>query len=105
MTDAPAGPDGRDATEATDATAVPERYADFAAGRAAPRFTGWLRARAAPTWTDAVAHPFTRDLGAGTLAEDAFAHYLVQDHAFVDPWWAGSATPSARRRTSQRSDR
>jgi thiaminase/transcriptional activator TenA len=65
-------------------TDVPERYADYAAGRTDPRFTAWLRARTEPAWTDAVAHPFTEDLGAGTLDPDAFADYLVQDYAFVD---------------------
>ena len=64
-------------------TDVPERYADHAAGRTDPRFTAWLRARTEPAWTDAVAHPFTRDLGAGTLDSDIFADYLVQDYAVV----------------------
>lgn len=48
------------------------------------RFTDWLRARSEPTWTDAVTHPFTRDLGSGELPEDVYAEYLVQDYAFVD---------------------
>jgi thiaminase/transcriptional activator TenA len=65
-------------------TDVPATYADYAAGRTDPRFTAWLRARTEPAWTDAVAHPFTGDLGAGTLDPDAFADYLVQDYAFVD---------------------
>jgi len=63
---------------------VPASYAAYAAGREKPRFTVWLRERAQPDWTAAVEHPFTRELGAGTLAEDAFAAYLVQDYAFVD---------------------
>ena len=65
-------------------TDIPERYADYAAGRTDPRFTAWLRAGTEPAWTDAIAHPFTRDLGAGTLDPDTFADYLVQDYAFVD---------------------
>ncbi|THE65339.1 transcriptional regulator [Salinadaptatus halalkaliphilus] len=48
-----------------------------------PRFTDWLRERSEPAWTDAVDHPFTRELADGTLAEDAYADYLVQDYAFV----------------------
>ncbi|WP_121741206.1 TenA family protein [Natronorubrum halophilum] len=67
-------------------TAVPGTYAEYAAvvDEADPRFTDWLRERADPAWTDAVAHPFTRELGAGTLPEAAFAEYLVQDYAFVN---------------------
>ena len=65
-------------------TDVPATYAEYAGGRPDPRFTAWLRARTEPAWTDAVAHPFTRDLGAGTLDPDTFADYLVQDYAFVD---------------------
>ena len=65
-------------------TDVPERYADYAGGRSEPRFTGWLRDRAEPAWTDAIAHPFTRDVGAGTLDPDTFADYPVQAYAFVD---------------------
>lgn len=63
---------------------APPAYADYAAGRSEPRFTEWLRARSEPAWSDAAAHPFTGDLGAGTLEAAAFADYLVQDYAFVD---------------------
>lgn len=64
-----------------------DEYAASVAGDGtgdAPRFTDWLRERAEPTWTHAVEHPFTQELGAGTLSEDAFAEYLIQDYAFVD---------------------
>ncbi len=65
---------------------VPATYEEYAAQstRSDPRFTDWLRERSEPTWTDATEHPFTRELGAGTLSEDAYAEYLVQDYAFVD---------------------
>jgi len=63
---------------------APAAYADYAADRAEPRFTDWLRARAEPAWTAATEHPFARDLGAGTLPEADFADYLVQDYTFVD---------------------
>lgn len=49
-----------------------------------PRFTDWLRERADPAWTGAVEHPFTQELGAGTLPKESFADYLVQDYAFVN---------------------
>lgn len=48
-----------------------------------PRFTDWLRQRSEPTFTKATEHSFTRELGAGTLSDAAFAEYLVQDYAFV----------------------
>lgn len=65
------------------AEAVPDTYEAYAETRTDPRFTDWLRARAEPAWTDAVEHSFVEELGAGTLDEDAFADYLVQDYAFV----------------------
>jgi len=48
------------------------------------RFTDWLRERSEPAWTAATEHQFTEQLGAGTLEEEAFARYLVQDLAFVE---------------------
>ncbi|ELY56830.1 transcriptional regulator [Natronococcus amylolyticus DSM 10524] len=63
---------------------VPASYDEYAAGVDEPRFTDWLRERSEPAWTDAVTHPFTRELGAGTLEEDAYATYLVQDYAFLE---------------------
>ncbi|MDG5821021.1 TenA family protein [Natronococcus sp. A-GB7] len=63
---------------------VPASYDEYAAGVADPRFTDWLRERSEPAWTDAVTHPFTRELGAGTLETDVYATYLVQDYAFLE---------------------
>lgn len=63
---------------------VPASYDEYAAGVGDPRFTDWLRERSEPAWSDAVGHPFTRELGSGTLDEDAFERYLVQDSAFLD---------------------
>jgi len=60
-----------------------ETYADYAAGVEDPRFTEWLRDRDRAAWDAAADHRFVRELGAGTLSEDAFARYLVQDYAFV----------------------
>lgn len=48
------------------------------------RFTEWLRERSQPAWTKATTHRFTRELGDGTLDNDVFARYLVQDYAFVE---------------------
>lgn len=63
---------------------VPASYDDYRDTVSDPRFTDWLRERADPSWTDAVEHRFTHELGDGTLSEAVFAEYLVQDYAFVD---------------------
>lgn len=63
---------------------VPASYDDYKDTVSDPRFTDWLRERADPSWTDAVEHRFTHELGEGTLSEAVFAEYLVQDYAFVD---------------------
>jgi thiaminase/transcriptional activator TenA len=62
---------------------VPANYGDYAAGRADPRFTDWLRARAGQDWRDATTHRFVRELGSDELDDDVFRRYLVQDYAFV----------------------
>ncbi|GAA5431023.1 aminopyrimidine aminohydrolase [Haloarcula japonica] len=61
-----------------------ETYEAYADRVTDPRFTDWLRERSQPDWDAAVEHRFVEELGAGTLDEDAFAAYLVQDYAFVD---------------------
>jgi thiaminase (transcriptional activator TenA) len=61
-----------------------ESYAAYAADREDARFTEWLRERSEPTWTEAVEHRFTRELGEGTVDDEVFARYLVQDYAFVN---------------------
>jgi thiaminase/transcriptional activator TenA len=48
------------------------------------RFTGWLRERATPEWTEATEHRFTDELADGTIDDDVFARYLVQDLQFVE---------------------
>jgi thiaminase/transcriptional activator TenA len=61
------------------------------------RFTEWLREAAEPDWTGAVAHRFTRELLAGTVAPEVMARYLVQDYAFIDGFVAllGAAVHAA----------
>jgi thiaminase/transcriptional activator TenA len=46
------------------------------------RFTDRLRAES--DWAAAVDNRFTQELGSGTLDDDVFARYLVQDYAFLD---------------------
>lgn len=47
-------------------------------------FTAQLRARAEPEWTDATEHRFTEELIDGTVTDEVFRRYLVQDFAFVN---------------------
>ncbi|WP_336329081.1 TenA family protein [Haloarcula sp. CGMCC 1.2071] len=60
-----------------------ETYSEYAEENDDPRFTDWLREQSQPDWDAAVGNRFVEELGAGTLDEDAFAAYLVQDYAFV----------------------
>lgn len=66
------------------AAAVPDAFDAYAAGRAEPRFTDWLREHAEPDWTAATTHRFARELGGGVLDDDVFRRYLVQDYAFIE---------------------
>jgi thiaminase/transcriptional activator TenA len=47
-----------------------------------------LQAAVREDWDAAVAHPFVRDLFAGTLPASALKRYLVQDYQFVDGFTA-----------------
>src|SRR5215467_6103610 len=42
-----------------------------------------LKTAAAAEWRAYAEHPFTNGLADGSLAEDAFRHYLVQDYLFL----------------------
>ncbi|WP_181692749.1 TenA family protein [Natronomonas sp. LN261] len=61
-----------------------DTYETYADRTDEPRFSDWLRERSEPAFSEAVEHPFTVDLGAGTLDTDAFAEYLLQDYAFLE---------------------
>lgn len=43
-----------------------------------------LRNEAQPAWSEAVHHPFVKQLGNDTLPDEVFRRYLVQDYAFID---------------------
>src|SRR5579875_120066 len=47
-----------------------------------------LRASVREDWDAAVAHPFVRELCAGTLPRAMLRRYLVQDYQFVDAFTA-----------------
>ncbi|WP_380674960.1 TenA family protein [Salinigranum sp. GCM10025319] len=60
-----------------------ETYAAYAAAHDDPRFSDWLRVRSEPAWTAATEHRFVDEMAAGTIDDDVFRRYLVQDYAFV----------------------
>ena len=75
-------------TQRSDGTDVPvdfETYATAAEGGAeGARFTDWLRARAEPQWSAAIEGRFTEELIQGTIADDVYSRYLLQDYVFVE---------------------
>src|SRR5690348_3660909 len=48
------------------------------------RFTETLRAASEPGWSHAVDHRFVKELFAGAVPDAVMAHYVVQDHRFLD---------------------
>lgn len=48
------------------------------------RFTDRLRDSAEPFWTEATTHRFTRQLADGSLPDEVFIRYLIQDYHYVD---------------------
>ncbi len=58
-------------------------FSDFIAQTPDARFSDWLAARAEPFWTSATDHAFTRAIGDGSMPNDAYARYLIEDYTFV----------------------
>jgi thiaminase (transcriptional activator TenA) len=50
----------------------------------AERFTETLRAASEPAWSQAVGHRFVQELFTGAVPDAVMAHYLIQDHRFLD---------------------
>ncbi|MDX5594825.1 TenA family protein [Pseudovibrio sp. SPO723] len=46
-------------------------------------FCDWLQAKSAENWKQATQHPFTIAVGNGTVSDDAYRRYLIEDYAFV----------------------
>jgi thiaminase (transcriptional activator TenA) len=46
-------------------------------------FTDELQAEAAPIWEAQLEHPFVRGLGEGTLAEERFRRWVLQDYLYL----------------------
>ena len=58
-------------------------YRDFSVSTEDARFTCWLAARAEPHWTSAANHPFTHAIGDGSMPDEAYVRYLVEDYTFI----------------------
>src|SRR6266436_7029765 len=50
------------------------------------RFTETLRAASEPGWSHAVGHRFVKELFTGAVPDVVMAHYLIQDHRFLDSY-------------------
>jgi thiaminase/transcriptional activator TenA len=46
-------------------------------------FTDQLRQVALPIWEEQLAHPFVRGIADGTLPEDKFRHWVLQDYLYL----------------------
>lgn len=59
-------------------------YPEWAVQNPQGRFTDWLRLSTGETWDAATSHRFVDELAAGTLADQHFQPYLIQDYAFIE---------------------
>jgi len=59
-------------------------FDDWTAERPQGRFTDWLRESAKENWTAAIDHRFCDEIAAGSLSDEAFRTYLIQDYAFIE---------------------
>ncbi|MEE9276204.1 MAG: thiaminase II [bacterium] len=48
-----------------------------------PPFREALRSAAAPVWEKIFVHPFVRDVGAGAISPERFAHFVRQDYLYL----------------------
>jgi len=48
------------------------------------RFTDWLRHCSEENWSASVDHRFCDEIADGSLSDDAFRTYLIQDYAFIE---------------------
>lgn len=47
-------------------------------------FTGWLQVLSEPNWSEGVDHQFVHELADGTIDDEVYGRYLIQDRAFVE---------------------
>lgn len=58
-------------------------FQDCQASVPGARFTDWLASRAEPYWTDATNHAFTHAIGDGSMPDEAYVRYLIEDYTFI----------------------
>ncbi|WP_422041462.1 TenA family protein [Roseibium sp.] len=58
-------------------------FDDHCASVPGARFTDWLAQRAEPFWSEATDHVFTHAIGDGTMPDEAYARYLIEDYTFI----------------------
>lgn len=58
-------------------------FQDTLAANPDSRFSDWLTARAEPFWSAATDHAFTQAIGDGSMPEEAYVRYLIEDYTFV----------------------
>ncbi len=47
------------------------------------KLTGWLYEEVEPIWTGYLQQPFVKELGEGTLREESFRFYMIQDYRYL----------------------
>ncbi|WP_434055002.1 MAG: TenA family protein [Roseibium sp.] len=58
-------------------------FDDYRASVSGARFTNWLALRAEPFWSEATDHVFTHAIGDGSMPDEAYVRYLIEDYTFI----------------------
>ena len=66
-----------------------------------PSFSEQLRSEAEPIWRQIFQHPFLKEIKNGTLPEETFRHYLIQDYLYLEGFGRTVALALAKAPTSQ----
>ncbi len=65
------------------AAAFSGSFEDFLASRPNGRFSDWLAVKAEPHWSKATDHAFTKAIGDGSMPNEAYSRYLIEDYTFI----------------------
>ena len=66
-----------------------------------PSFSEQLRSEAEPIWRQIFQHPFLKKIKDGTLPEETFRYYLIQDYLYLEGFGRTVALALAKAPTSQ----
>ena len=66
-----------------------------------PSFSEQLRSEAEPIWRQIFQHPFLQEIKDGTLPEETFRYYLIQDYLYLEGFGRTVALALAKAPTSQ----